>query len=85
MNQKIYEAVSVDLAYNHEKQEVFPKWVSWQGRLHPVIEVGLHHTYTQGRTLFHVFSVVSKTLYFRLILNTQTLHWKLEEIMVKES
>jgi hypothetical protein len=85
MTQKIYEPVSVNLAYNHEKQEVFPKWISWKGRLHPVLEVGLHHTYREGKTLFHVFSVISKTLYFRLILNTETLHWKLEEIMTNDN
>jgi hypothetical protein len=40
----------------------------------------LHHTFRSGRTLFHVFSVASKSLFFRLVLNTDTLFWRLEEI-----
>ena len=48
--------------------------------MRPVSKVGLHHTFRKGRTLFHVFSVVSKGIYLRLILDTDTLHWELEEI-----
>jgi hypothetical protein len=40
----------------------------------------LHHTFKSGRILFHVFSVASKSLFFRLVLNTDTLFWRLEEI-----
>lgn len=80
MTQKISESVSVTLAYNHDKQEVFPKWVLWKNRLYPVVKIGLHHKYKEGNTLYHVFSVVSKTLFLRLILNTDNLHWKLEEV-----
>ena len=47
---------------------------------YPIVKVGLHHTFRQGRTLYHVFSVTSKTLLFRLVLNTETLNWRLEEI-----
>ncbi|OGM75775.1 hypothetical protein A2382_00105 [Candidatus Woesebacteria bacterium RIFOXYB1_FULL_38_16] len=78
--QKISEPVSVSLSYNSQRQEVFPKWVVWHGRVYPILKVGLHHTYTQGKTLFHVFSVVSKSIFFRLELNTKTLHWRLESI-----
>jgi len=80
MIQKINVPVSVSLSYNSKKRRVFPKWVVWNGRFYPIIKVGLHHSYKKGRVLFHVFSVASKTLFFRLILNTETLHWKLEEI-----
>ncbi len=80
MTQKISEKVSVSFTYNHDTQEVFPKWISWKGRLYPVVKVGLHHTFRQGRTLFHVFSVTSKTAFLRLILDTDTLAWNLEEI-----
>ena len=79
---KIKEPVSVSFAYDSEKQKVFPRWVVWNGKLRPVTKVGLHHTYREGRTLFHVFSVVSKGMYLRLVLNTNSLHWKLEEISV---
>lgn len=84
MVQKISEPVSVSLAYDHIKHRVFPKWIAWNGRLYPVVKIGLHHTFRKGRVLYHVFSVASKTLFFRLVLNTESLHWRLEEITVNE-
>lgn len=80
MIQKVSEPVSVELISDHIKLKVFPEWIIWNNRSYPVVKVGLHHTYRQGRTLYHVFSVTSETLFFRLVLNTDNLHWKLEEI-----
>ena len=80
MIEKISIPVSVTLAFDHNKRKVFPKWVVWNNRLYPIVKIGLHHTFRQGRTLYHVFSVASKSLFFRLVLNTDNLHWRLEEI-----
>ena len=80
MIQKLSEPVSVSLAYDAKKKKVFPKWIVWNGRLHSIVKIGLHHTYREGRTLFHVFSVATQTLFLRLVLDTETLFWKLEEI-----
>jgi len=80
MIQKISVPVSVSFTFDSKKRKIFPKWIVWNGRLYPVVKIGLHHTYRQGRTLYHVFSVTSKNLFFRLVLNTENLHWKLEEI-----
>lgn len=80
MIEKISEPISVNLVYDSKVKKSIPHSLVWQGRLYPVTKVGLHHTYRRGRTLFHVFSVASPTLFFRLILDTETLHWKLEEI-----
>jgi len=80
MIEKISASVSVSLSFDSATRKVFPKWLIWNGRLYPIAKIGLHHTYRQGRTLFHVFSVASKTLFFRITLNTDNLHWRLEEI-----
>lgn len=80
MLEKISAPVSVSLTFDSNKRVVAPRSLIWNGRLYPIIKVGLHHTYREGRTLYHVFSVISKTLFFRLVLNTDTLHWRLEEI-----
>ncbi len=72
--------VSVSLHYDDKKRKVSPKWIVWNGRLYPIIKIGLHHTYRQGRILYHVFSVASRNLFFRLTLNTENLYWKLEEV-----
>lgn len=80
MLEKISAPVSVSFVFDHVKRRVAPRWVSWEGRLYAVTKIGLHHTYREGRVLYHVFSVATKTLFFRLVLDTETLHWRLEEI-----
>ena len=77
---KINIPVSVDLVFDHKKVCVYPKAVCWNGGLYKITKVGLHHTYRQGRTLFHVFSVATNTTFFRLVLNTENLYWRLEEV-----
>ncbi len=80
MLEKISTPVSVNLVFDSVKKTVLPKSLVWNGRLYKIVKLGLHHTYRSGRTLFHVFSVVSDTLFFRLVLNTENLHWRLEEL-----
>ena len=80
MTQKMAEAVSVSFTFDSQRKKVRPRALVWNGRLYGVKKVGLHHTFRRGATLYHVFSVASGTLFFRLVLNTDNLHWKLEEI-----
>ena len=80
MLEKISIPVSVALTFDHTKHRVSPKWLVWNGRLYPILKIGFHHTYYQGRILYHVFSVASKSVFFRIVLNTENLHWRLEEI-----
>ena len=80
MMQKIDVPVSVSLVFNSKKGKVAPRWVVWNGRRYPIVKIGLHHTYREGKTLYHVFSVTSKSLFFRLVFDTETLGWRLKEI-----
>lgn len=80
MIEKISESVSVSFTFDSSKRSVEPRALVWNGRLYAVSKIGLHHTFRKGSTLYHVFSVVSKNLFFRLVLNTESLHWRLEEI-----
>lgn len=57
-----------------------PKYVVWKGRSHNITQIGLHHHFREGNTLFHIFSVVADTMFMRLKLDTENLNWKLEEI-----
>ena len=77
---KLQEPVSVSFTFDSQTRRVQPKALVWNNRLYGVKKVGLHHKFRQGRTLFHVFSVASKTLFFRLVLNTDNLYWTLEQI-----
>lgn len=77
---KISEPVSVICAHNARPAFVIPQKVVWKNREYTVQKLGLHHVFREGKTLFHVFSVATETLFMRLVLNTDTLFWKLEEI-----
>jgi len=85
MIQKISVPISVALVFNHKTRETKPVNVLWEGRSYRVTRIGLHHTVRQGRTLLHVFSVESELLFFRLVLNTESLSWTVEEIADGES
>lgn len=81
---KVDAPVSVILSFDHKKRKVFPQEISWQGKAYPVTKIGLHHTYRRGRTLYHVFSVAAEGLFCRLVLDTETLFWRLEEVVDPE-
>ena len=80
MIQKIDIPVSVRLTFDCSTKKVFPHEVIWSGKNYRITKVGLHHYYRQGRTLYHVFSVASREMFFRLVFNTDNLFWRLEEV-----
>lgn len=85
MIQKIDAPISVALYFNHQLRQAAPTFLIWEGRSYKITKIGLHHTLRVGKTLYHVFSAETPTLFFRLVLNTDTLHWKVEEIADGES
>lgn len=78
----INEKVSVVTVFDHQapKNVVLPWKIKWHGRIYTVHKLGYHHTLREGRKLLHIFSVTDGNLDFRLRLDTETLHWTLEEI-----
>jgi hypothetical protein len=80
MHLKVDVPIAVTLFYDPKSKMLQPTSVRWDGQEYPITKVGLHHTFREGRTLFHVFSVVGPQLFFRLKLNTDNLFWRLEEI-----
>ncbi len=80
MIQTLDAPISVTLHFDHRLRRVSPVLLSWEGRDYPIVSVGYHHQFYQGKILIHVFSVTTKTLFFRLVLNTQTLHWRAEQV-----
>ncbi len=80
MLQKIKPPISVILESDSKLRKVSPKYIHWDGIDYEVTKVGFHHTLREGRTLIHVFSVDTDSLFFRLKLNTDNLLWTLEEI-----
>jgi hypothetical protein len=72
--------VSVHFFSNQATKSAMPTLIIWKHREYTVTKIGLHHTYRQGRTLFHVYSVAAQTLFFKLVCNTDTLEWFVEQI-----
>jgi hypothetical protein len=77
---KVKAPVSVISVYDHKKRDSRPSAVIWEGHRHQIVKLGYHHTFHAGKTLFHVFSAASETVYFKLVLNTDNLSWEVEEI-----
>lgn len=80
MHLKVDIPVSVIFVYDPNGSKISPLKVRWDGRVYSITKVGLHHQFREGRTLHHIFSVVSDETFFRLNLNTDNLSWRLEEV-----
>jgi len=82
MKQRIDQEVSVISFYNCKKQRAQPYVISWHNKDYTVGTIGYHHTIYSGKTRHHIFELVDTehTLWFRLNLNTDNLHWTLEEV-----
>jgi hypothetical protein len=80
MSQALNEPISVITIYNSDKQTVMPYKVKWHGRDYKITKLGYHHKVRVGRTLIHIFSICTETTAFKLQLDTDTLHWIVEEI-----
>lgn len=57
-----------------------PLSMHWRNRDYKITKVGLRHDYHEGKTLVHVFSVLSNDLFLKLKFNTKHLTWNLMEI-----
>lgn len=57
-----------------------PKYMIWKGKNYTINQIGLHHHFMEGATLYHVFSVTAGDVFLKLKLNTGNLFWQLEEI-----
>lgn len=77
---KVDVPIAVVFYSDPKKAENKPVILKWDGREYRITKIGLHHTFREGRTLFHIFSVVSGETFFRLNFNTDTLSWRLEEV-----
>lgn len=82
MTEKINEKVSVIALFKHTplKNEVIPYKLKWQQREYKIAKVGFRHAIREGRNVFHIFTVSSDNLDFRLRFDTQNLNWTLEEV-----
>ena len=80
MNEVINEKISVILIYDRMTGIVMPKKIRWQGRDYIIQKLTYHHKIRVGRQMFHIFHVTDGVTDFRIKLDTDTLHWTLEEV-----
>lgn len=57
-----------------------PLSLVWKNRDYKITKIGLHHNYFEGKTLIHIFSVLSDDIFLKLKFNTKYLTWNLIEI-----
>jgi len=57
-----------------------PLSITWKNRDYKVTKIGLQHNYYEGKTLIHIFSVLSGDLFLRLKFDSKNLTWNLMEI-----
>lgn len=79
MIQKVDEQVGVITIYDVWKNRALPWCIKWKNKRYFVKKLTMLHQYYEGRTLIHVFSVFTGSMYFRLEFNTQSLQWWLKE------
>ena len=80
MLELINEQIDCVCKYTKSPASVVPIEIKWNGRTYTIIKVGYHHKRRDGRYVYHIFSVSTATLFFKLKLDTETLHWYVEEV-----
>lgn len=78
--QSVNEKVTIISLFDVDKGSVMPVKMKWRGKIYRIHKLDYHNKFWDGRTRMHVYSVANDTMYFKLRLDTETLHWTLEEI-----
>lgn len=87
MREELNEPVSVIFYYDAARRHVQPYQLTWRGQEYRLGKVDFWHKTRRGGTLVHHFSLGDKarTAYFKLALDTDTLHWTIEEYMTADN
>ena len=86
MRDSLDEPVSVVMYYSAGSRHVQQYQLHWQGQVYKLGKVDFWHKTRVGDVLIHHFSMgdTAGTAYFKLALDTATLHWTLEEYMTAD-
>ena len=80
MVQKLDVPVTAEGIFDHRRRSLDFRKICWEGREYEIKKLGYHHSFRRGRTLFHVFSVASDAMFFRLVLDTENLTIRVMEV-----
>ncbi len=83
MRESLNEPVSVLFYYDARRRHVQPYLLSWNNQDYKLGKVDFWHKTRRGTTLIHHFSLADRdgNMYFKLALDTDQLHWTIEEYM----
>lgn len=84
MIQRLEAPVTVIAVFDHRTRQVVIRRITFDGREHAIVRAGMHYTQKRGRTLEHVYCVVSREGAFKIVLNTETLQWTLHEVQTRD-
>lgn len=76
--------VSVAALFDHKHRVVQIAMVWYDGNCYEIDKIAFSYNHKIGRTLFHVFTVLSGATYLKLQLDSELLNWKLLEIRHRE-
>ena len=76
--EKISQKIEVVMIF--KKDEAVPYFLKWNNRHYKIEKVNMVNKFWRGETLFYHFYVSDDANTFKLLFDTETLIWRLEEV-----
>jgi hypothetical protein len=83
--QRLNDPADVSVKFTHQPRCVTIRSVTCRGRKYAIREVSYAYPIRKGWTLFHVFWAAGQGITFKLVLDTESLAWTIQEIHAHES
>jgi len=80
MHIRINERVKIHSLYDPQNGKTVPYQMIWKGQTHTISRVTYYHPERRGREILHIFHLTDDNLDFKVVLNSETLMWTLEEV-----
>ena len=80
MHAKINERVKILSIYDPVSGKTTPYRMKWRDQVHRIKQVTYYHPERMGREILHIFHLTDGNLDFKVVLNSETLSWMLEEV-----
>lgn len=80
MIEHLHEKIDVLAIFNRLGNVVAVRRLKWQNRIYEITKQVYVYKRREGRNINHVFHVSNAALHFKILFNTETLTWWLEEV-----
>ncbi|HLB60753.1 MAG TPA: hypothetical protein VJL83_04070 [Patescibacteria group bacterium] len=75
------EKIPVSSTYDPVTGRTVPSVFRWNGTTYRVRQVSYYHRERRGRLIIHIFHVTDGQHDFRILCDSETLSWRLEEVV----